>query len=135
MTHTGQEWCGNTFKQFEVTPIGYAYDYNSYFDGYGDGFRDLEGNDMLWEDQLSYVLRAIKFQDGLNFSKRVVDSQINTKTKVSKVYEANFEVSEKIQSGRLPQPSKKEKRILIHSRSAILISCKVRKPGMDITSN
>ena len=95
MTHTGQEWCGNTFKQFEVTPIGYAYDYNSYFDGYGDGFRDLEGNDMLWEDQLSYVLRAIKFQDGLNFSKRVVDSQINTKTKVSKVYEANFEVSEK----------------------------------------
>ena len=94
MTHTGQEWCGNTFKQFEVTPEGYDYDYNSYFDGYGDGFRDIVGNDMLWEDQLSYALRAVNFKDGLAFEKKVVDSQINTKTRVPKIYDAKFKVAD-----------------------------------------
>lgn len=94
MTHTGQEWCGNTFKQFEVTATGYEYDYNSYFDGYGDGRMAIEGNDLLWEDQLSYLLRATKFEEGLTFSKKVVESQINTKTRKPKIYNANFKVSE-----------------------------------------
>ncbi len=94
MTHTGQEWCGNTFKQFELTPTSYDYDYNSYFDGYGDGYRTIVGNNMLWEDQLPYVLRAVKFEDGLSFNKKVVDSQINTKTRAPKVYNASFEVSD-----------------------------------------
>lgn len=94
MTHTGQEWCGNTFKQFAVTPEGYDYDYNSYFDGYGDGFRDIVGNDMLWEDQLSYALRAVNFKNGLAFEKKVVDSQINTKTRVPKIYDAKFKVAD-----------------------------------------
>lgn len=94
MTHTGQEWCGNTFKQFELTPAGYAYDYNSYFDGYGDGEMDIEGTNLIWEDQLSYLLRATKFVDGLKFSKRVVDSQINTKTRTPNIYDASFTVSD-----------------------------------------
>lgn len=94
MTHTGQEWCGNTFKQFEVTPTGYEYDYNSYFDGYGDGRMAIDGIDLLWEDQLSYLLRATKFEEGLTFSKKVVESQINTKTRKPKIYNANFMVSE-----------------------------------------
>ena len=94
MTHTSQEWCGNTFKQFEVTPTGYDYDYNSYFDGYGDGFRTISGNEMFWEDQLPYVLRAVKFEDGLSFNRKVVDSQINTKTRIPTVYDASFKVSD-----------------------------------------
>lgn len=94
MTHTGQEWCGNTFKQFELTPAGYAYDYNSYFDGYGDGKINVEGTDLIWEDQLSYLLRATKFEDELEFSKRVVDGQINTKTRSPKIYEATFTVND-----------------------------------------
>lgn len=94
MTHTGQEWCGNTFKQFELTPTGYAYDYNSYFDGYGDGKMEMEGVGLLWEDQLSYLLRATKFSDGLTFTKQVVDSQINTKTRTPNIYDAGFTVSD-----------------------------------------
>lgn len=92
MTHTGQEWCGNTFKQFELSPGGYAYDYNSYFDGYGDGKMEVTGTDLLWEDQLPYLLRALKFEDGLQFEKRVVDSQVNTKTRKPNIYQANFRV-------------------------------------------
>lgn len=94
MTHTGQEWCGNTFKQFELSPNGYEYDYNSYFDGYGDGRMAIEGTDLIWEDQLSYLLRATKFKNDLQFTKKVVDSQINTKTRRPKIYEAQFTVSD-----------------------------------------
>lgn len=92
MTHTGQEWCGNTFKQFEVIPSGYAYDYNSYFDGYGDGTMEIEGNDFWWEDQLPYVLRALQFEDGLRFEKEVLNSQINTKTYRPKLERVKFMV-------------------------------------------
>ena len=94
MTHTGQEWCGNTFKQFELTPTGYVYDYNSYFDGYGDGSMAIEGTDLIWEDQLSYLLRATKFADGLKFSKQVVGGQINTKTRTPEIFNAEFTVSD-----------------------------------------
>lgn len=94
MTHTGQEWCGNTFKQFELTATGYEYDYNSYFDGYGDGRMEISGTNLIWEDQLSYLLRTTKFENGLKFQKALVDGQINTKTRKPKVYQAQFEVSD-----------------------------------------
>ena len=93
-THTAQEWCGNTFKQFTVAPQGYDYDYNSYFDGAGDGKMEISGTDLLWEDQLSYVLRALNFTDGLNFTRQVVESQINTRARRPTIYEAEFEVKD-----------------------------------------
>lgn len=94
MTHTGQEWCGNTFKQFNLEGKGYAYDYNSYFDGYGDDQMTIEGTELLWEDQLSHLLRALKFEDGLSFRKKLIESQINTKAYAPKVYEAEFSIAE-----------------------------------------
>ena len=94
MTHTGQEWCGNTFKKFELTPMGYAYDYNSYFDGYGDGKMEVGSTDLIWEDQLSYLLRTLKFEEGLTFNKLVADTQINTKTRRPKIYNASFTVND-----------------------------------------
>jgi len=92
MTHTGQEWCGNTFKQFELSSAGYQYDYNSYFDGYGDGKMEIDGNDFWWEDQLPYVLRALNFDDGLSFSKEVMSTEINTKTRKPTFANAAFKV-------------------------------------------
>ena len=94
MTHSGQEWCGNTFKQFELSPSGYAYDYHSYFDGYGDGKMVIEGNAFWWEDQLPYVLRALKFKNDLTFKKEVLNNQINTKTYRPEIEEAEFKVKD-----------------------------------------
>ena len=94
MTHTGQEWCGNTFKQFEVNASGYAYDYNSYFDDYGAGDVEIDGNHFWWEDQLPYVLRALKFKAGLIFKKEVLNSQINTKTYRPETEEVEFEIKD-----------------------------------------
>lgn len=93
-THTAQEWCGNTFKQFSVNPGGYDYDYNSYFDGAGDGKMELNGTDLLWEDQLSYVLRALRFEEGLKFSREVVESQVNTRARRPTIYKADFVVTD-----------------------------------------
>jgi len=95
MTHTGQEWCGNTFKQFLIEGTNYDYDYNSYFDGKGDGEMEISGTDFLWEDQLSYALRALKFEDGLAFENQVVESQINTKVRTPTIYNAQFSVVDK----------------------------------------
>ena len=94
MTHTTQEWCGNTFKQFTVTPDGYEYKYNSYFDGYGDGKTNITGQGLVWEDQLSHLLRALKFRNGHAFKQKVVESQINNKTKSPTIYEATFRVKD-----------------------------------------
>ncbi len=94
MTHTGQEWCGNTFKQFTLNSTGYDYDFNSYFDGYGDGEMEISGTELIWEDQLSYLLRTLKFEDGLTFKKRVVESQINTKAFEPEIYKAAFSVAD-----------------------------------------
>jgi hypothetical protein len=93
MTHTGQEWCGNTFKQFILEGNQYEYDYNSYFDGAGAGKMQINEIDLLWEDQLSYALRALKFADGLSFDYKVVESQIDTKARKPMVYKAQFSVS------------------------------------------
>ncbi|WP_339606981.1 hypothetical protein [uncultured Roseivirga sp.] len=95
MTHTGQEWCGNTFKQFIIEGANYAYDYNSYFDGTGDGEMGINGTDFLWEDQLSYALRALKLENGLTFENKVVESQINTKVRTPTIYDAEFSVVDK----------------------------------------
>ncbi|MGW8122537.1 hypothetical protein ACV07N_07730 [Roseivirga echinicomitans] len=95
MTHTGQEWCGNTFKQFLLEGANYKYDYNSYFDGTGDGEMEISGTDFLWEDQLSYALRALKFEDGLTFNARLVEAQINTKVRKPTIYNAQFSVMDK----------------------------------------
>ncbi len=94
MTHTGQEWCGNTFKQFTRSEGGYRYDYNSYFDGSGHGTMEIEGNNLIWEDQLSTLLRSLKFEGGLVFNHRVVQSQVDTKARRPHIYDARFEVSE-----------------------------------------
>ena len=92
MTHTGQEWCGNTFKQFILNNQSYVYDYNSYFDNYGDGEMRFDAADLIWEDQLSTLLRSLKFSEGLNFSHKVVESQVNTRTRKPVIYDTKFSV-------------------------------------------
>ncbi len=92
MTHTAQEWCGNTFKQFTLSGSGYSYDYNSYFDGSGDGEMHIPETDLIWEDQLSTLLRSLKFEEGLTFSHRVLESQVNTRTRKPTIYDAEFSV-------------------------------------------
>ncbi len=92
LTNTSQEWCGNTSKYFLNQGRRYEFGYNSYWDGQGIGEMRVDGN-IVFEDQLSHSLRALNFQDGLQFTQRVAESQINSKATVPKIYEADFSVS------------------------------------------
>lgn len=99
MTSSSQEWCGNTFKLFENNSQGYTYTYHSYWDGQGSGTRAIEGI-VLFEDQLSYSLRALHFKEGLNFMAEVVESQVTNKANSPKVYNAKFNVQKDQAQGK-----------------------------------
>ena len=92
LTNTSQEWCGNTSKYFLDKGRKYAFGYNSYWDGQGIGEMTVDGN-IMFEDQLSHSLRALRFEDGLQFQQRVAESQVNSKASEPKIYDATFNVS------------------------------------------
>jgi len=93
LTNTSQEWCGNTSKYFLNQGRRYEFGYNSYWDGQGIGETKVDGN-IMFEDQLSHSLRALNFEDGLQFSQRVAESQVNSKATEPKIYEADFSVKQ-----------------------------------------
>jgi len=91
MTNTSQEWCGNTFKEFLEDRYIYRFIFSSYRDGEGDGYQKLP-KDVLFEDQLPYTLRTLRFENGLSFQYKVVESQITNKALDPKMYAATFQV-------------------------------------------
>ena len=92
MTHSSQEWCGNTFKLFQHLGKNYHYLFSSYWDGQGNGRIKLQ--DKIWfEDGLSYTLRALHFADKLQFEKPVLESQISNRANKPTVYNARFAVN------------------------------------------
>ncbi len=92
LVNTSQEWCGTTSKYFLSEGRDYEFGYNSYWDAQGIGKETMEGN-ILFEDQLSHSLRALKFADGLQFQQAVAESQISSKATKPAIYQATFTVS------------------------------------------
>ena len=92
LTNSSQEWCGTTAKYFLDQGRKYTFGYNSYWDGQGIGQMDVDGG-IMFEDQLSYSLRALDFTDGLTFTQRVAESQVSSKATKPVIYEATFAVS------------------------------------------
>jgi len=112
-TNSSQEWCGNTFKLFEARPnSGMRFTYHSYWDGQGDGSAQISSN-VLFEDQLLYSLRSLKFSDGLAFEAPVYPSQISSKATIPKSQNATFTVF----TDTLPQQGKAWKVILQYTGS------------------
>lgn len=88
MTISSQEWCGNTYKAYTPFENGYRINYNSYWDGEGDGEKIQEG-DFLFEDQLPFTLRMMNLKEGLTFNARLMPTQVSAK--VGPIY-ADFAV-------------------------------------------
>lgn len=93
LVNTSQEWCGTTAKYFLNKGRNYTFGYNSYWDGQGVGETTVDGG-IMFEDQLSYSLRALNFANGLNFTARVAESQVSSKATKPILYEAKFTVSQ-----------------------------------------
>ncbi len=93
LSHTSQEWCGNTSKQFLEKGNRYQYDYMSYFDGEGSGQTKI--NKGPWfEDQLSYTLRTLNFRDGLQFDVLLYPTQVTNKATIPEPIKAQVKVSQ-----------------------------------------
>lgn len=92
LTHTSQEWCGNTSKSFLEKGNGYRFEYNSYFDGQGKGSAKV-GRGPWFEDQLSYTLRSVNFSEGLSFDINLYPSQISNKAIVPEAETAKISVN------------------------------------------
>ncbi|MBV6644462.1 MAG: hypothetical protein KI790_03380 [Cyclobacteriaceae bacterium] len=92
LTNTSQEWCGNTAKSFLEKGKSYDFDYISYWDGQGNGSTSVKTGPWF-EDQLSYTLRSLQFEDGLAFDKDIYPSQISSKASTPSAYTAKFKVS------------------------------------------
>lgn len=91
-TNSSQEWCGNTFKRFDLENERYIYHYDSYFDDEGRGSRTFPA-DVLFEDQLSYTLRTLKFIDGAAFTARIVETQISNRATKPVIYQAKIGIT------------------------------------------
>lgn len=90
-TNSSQEWCGNTFKHFSQQNGGYEYIYDSYWDQEGRGSTTLPP-DVFFEDQLSYLLRTLKFKNDTRFDCQIVESQITNKAPQPKIYESTVTI-------------------------------------------
>ncbi|MEQ8551338.1 MAG: hypothetical protein RIC06_15750 [Cyclobacteriaceae bacterium] len=92
LSHTSQEWCGNTSKQFLEKGNKYQYDYMSYFDGEGSGQAKIEKGPWF-EDQLSYTLRTLSFTDGLEFDVLLYPTQVTNKAQLPRPVKAHVRVT------------------------------------------
>jgi len=92
ITSSSQEWCGNTFKAFSRENNNYQYTFNSYWDNQGEGKTSLSGN-ILFEDQLTYTLRSLRFKDKLTFTYPVAALIQTNKANKPDIYTATFTVS------------------------------------------
>ena len=89
LTTSSQEWCGNTFKGVTDDGVSFKEKFNSYWDGQGEGQRDLR-RDVVLEDALSYTLRALKFEELPIFTLTVLDLQQTNKVTPPVYYAAQF---------------------------------------------
>lgn len=92
LTQTSQEWCGNTAKEFFPMDTAMQLTYTSYWDGEGTGTKQV-GNGFLFEDQLHYTLRSLKFAEGLTFNTPILESQVSSKIGKLIKYNATITVS------------------------------------------
>ena len=91
LSHTSQEWCGNTSKEFLEKGNKYQYSYMSYFDGEGSGQIKIEKGPWF-EDQLSYTLRTLDFKDGLAFDILLYPTQVTNKANTPKPIKAQVNI-------------------------------------------
>lgn len=91
-TQGSQEWCGNTFKQFESVDDSLRYTFHSYWDGEGSGSKMIPN--AIVEHQLLFTLRCLKFRDGLRFTLPIIPNIITNKTFINRPIQTSVQIVE-----------------------------------------
>lgn len=91
---TSQDFYGITFKEFNQDKHHVMkFSYSSYLDKEGKNSRDFE-TAFLFEDQLMYSLRTLKFKEGLKFNQSVMESQAFHRIGRTHLYDTEFTVTD-----------------------------------------
>lgn len=79
-TSASQEWCGNTFQSIVTNGAGAVMHYHSYWDGEGDGSRDVGAPPGgVMEDALPLALRGSQLVPGVVYPFPMFPSRMSTK--------------------------------------------------------
>ena len=93
MTLTHNEWCGNTFKQLVNFRGRSSYDYNTYWEGGGDGRFEVDfPPDLVIYDSLPVQLRAVRFAEGIEADLRLLPRQLTSRASEPRFTEAKLRV-------------------------------------------
>lgn len=80
MTLASHEWCGNTFKELVHFRGRSSYEFNTYWEGQGNGSFEVDfPADMVVYDSLPVQLRALRFAEGLEVSLALLPRQLSSK--------------------------------------------------------
>lgn len=80
MTLSSHEWCGNTFKELVNFGERESFDFNTYWDGQGNGSFEVDlPDDLVVYDSLPGQLRALPWADGLEASFPLLPSQLSSR--------------------------------------------------------
>ncbi|MEM8963205.1 MAG: hypothetical protein AAGD38_17100, partial [Acidobacteriota bacterium] len=94
MTLASHEWCGNTFKELVNVEGRESYDFNTYWDGQGNGSHDVDFPDgLVVYDSLPVQLRALPWRLGLRTELDLLPSQLSSKAPRPRWSRATLEVT------------------------------------------
>lgn len=80
MTLSSHEWCGNTFKELVNFGDRESFDFNTYWDGQGNGSYEVDlPEDLVVYESLPGQLRALRFADGLEASFPLLPTQLSSR--------------------------------------------------------
>lgn len=96
MTLAHHEWCGNTFKELVHFRDRSTYEFNTYWDGQGNGSFDVDfPDDLVVYDSLPVQLRPLRFAAGLEVKFPLLPRQLSSQALEPTWPEATLRVVEK----------------------------------------
>lgn len=82
MTLSSHEWCGNTYKELVNHGERESFDFNTYWDGQGNGSYDVDlPEDLVVYDSLPGQLRALPWADGLEATFPLLPTQLSSQVR------------------------------------------------------
>lgn len=98
MTLSSHEWCGNTFKELVNYQDRSSYQFNTYWDGQGNGSFEVSfPEDLVVYDSLPVQLRALRFTPGLATELHLLPRQRSSKASRPEWHTASLRVRDKVE--------------------------------------
>lgn len=98
MTLASHEWCGNSFKELVNHGERESFDFNTYWDGQGNGEYDVVfPEDLVLYDSLPAQFRALRFVEGLEATMNLLPTQLSSRVRPPAWHTATLRVRPKTQ--------------------------------------